>query len=89
MLEAARSRRRRVSVLVHSASSLHERQGRAVLSNHANNNIAGRIIPFLVLGFWDKNAGIYAGAMPYRPVFFGHHQDLGMSSLKRRASYHQ
>ena len=32
---------------------------------HANNKIAGRIIPFLVLRFWDKNTGICAGAMLY------------------------
>ena len=24
------------------------------------------MIPFCVLGFWDKNTGIYAGAMPFR-----------------------
>ena len=29
---------------------------------HAKNTISGRIISFLVLGFWDKNAG----SMPYR-----------------------
>ena len=33
---------------------------------HAKNNIAGRIIPFLVLGFWDTNTGVCTGAMPYR-----------------------
>ena len=33
------------------------------------NKIAGRLIPFLVLGFWDKNTGICAGAMPYRRDF--------------------
>ena len=40
------------------------------LHTHAENKIAGcRIIPFLVLGFWDKNIGICAGAMPYRRDF--------------------
>ena len=43
----------------------------------------GRFIPFLVLGFWDKNTGLCAGAMPYiSPGFSGHYQDLGISSLK-------
>ena len=32
---------------------------------HAQNKIAGRIIPFLVLGFWDKNTVICAGAIPF------------------------
>ena len=36
---------------------------------HAKNKIAGRIRPFLVLGFWDKSTGICAGAMPYRRIF--------------------
>ena len=36
---------------------------------HAKNKFAGRCIPFLVLGFWDKNTGICAGAMPYRRDF--------------------
>ena len=35
--------------------------------------------PFLVLGFWDKNTGICAGAMP---GFSGHYQDRGISSLE-------
>ena len=34
------------------------------LATHAKNEFAGRCIPFLVLGFWDKNTGICAGAMP-------------------------
>ena len=38
-------------------------------SSHVKNKIAGRIILFLVLGFWDKNTGIFAGAMPYRRDF--------------------
>ena len=33
-----------------------------------------------VQGFWDKNTGICAGAMPYRRVFIGHYHDLGISS---------
>ena len=36
---------------------------------HAKNKIAGRMITFLVLGFWDKNTGTCAGAMPYRRDF--------------------
>ena len=36
---------------------------------HAKNKIAGRFIPFFVLGFGDKNTGICAGAMPYRRYF--------------------
>ena len=36
---------------------------------HAKNKIARRFILFLVLGFWDKNTGICAGAMPYRQDF--------------------
>ena len=36
---------------------------------HAKNKIAGRMIPFLVLGFWDKSTGICASAMPYRRDF--------------------
>ena len=36
---------------------------------HAKNMFAGGFIPFLVLGFWNKNTGIYAGAMPYRRDF--------------------
>ena len=36
---------------------------------HAENTFASRFIPFLVLGFWDENTGIYAGAMPYRRDF--------------------
>ena len=30
------------------------------LTDHAKNKIAGRIIPCLALGFWDKNTGICA-----------------------------
>ena len=41
----------------------------AARAHHAQNTIAGRIIPFLVLGFWDKNAVICAGAMPHRRGF--------------------
>ena len=43
----------------------------ALLSGHchAKNKFAGRIIPFSVLGFWDKNTGVCAGAMPYRRDF--------------------
>ena len=38
-------------------------------SVHAKNKIAGRFILFLVLGFWDKNTGICAGAVQYRRDF--------------------
>ena len=38
-------------------------------ASHAKNKIAGRCIPFLVLGFWYKNTGICAGAMTYRRDF--------------------
>ena len=37
--------------------------------SHAKNKIAGRFIPFLVLGFWNTITGICAGAMPYRRDF--------------------
>ena len=43
---------------------------------HAKNKFVGRIISFLVLGFWDKNIGICAGAVS--PGFTGHYQDLGI-----------
>ena len=36
---------------------------------HAKNKIAGRIITFLVLSFWNKNTEICVGAMPYRRDF--------------------
>ena len=36
---------------------------------HAKNEIAGRIIPFFELGFWDKITGMCAGAMPYHRDF--------------------
>ena len=39
------------------------------VKSHAKNKIAGSMIPFLVLGFWDTNTGICAGAMPYRRDF--------------------
>ena len=35
-------------------------------ATHANLRTATRNWSFSVLGFWDKNAGICAGAMPYR-----------------------
>ena len=38
---------------------------RCAQCNHAKNKFAGRCIPFSVLGCWDKNTGIFAGAMPY------------------------
>ena len=38
----------------------------AMAANHAKNKCSGRIIPLSVLGFWDKNTGICAGAIPYR-----------------------
>ena len=36
---------------------------------HATNKIAGRMIPILVLGFWDENTVMCAGAMPYQRDF--------------------
>ena len=47
---------------------------------HANLSVTTQNWPFSVLGFWDKNTGICAGAMPYRPGFSGPYQDLGISS---------
>ena len=35
----------------------------------AKNKIAGGLIQFLVLGFWDKNTGICTSTMPYRRDF--------------------
>ena len=40
-----------------------------VYAIQAKNKISGRIIPILVLGFWDKNTGMRAGAMPYHQDF--------------------
>ena len=37
-----------------------------VVTTVAKNKFVGRIIPFVVLGFWDKNTGICTGTMPYR-----------------------
>ena len=37
--------------------------------SHANLSPATRSRPFSALGFWDKNAGMCAGAMPYRRDF--------------------
>ena len=39
-------------------------------TTHAQNNIAGRFIPSLILGFRDKCTGICAGAMPLRHAGF-------------------
>ena len=39
------------------------------LLSHANLSPATRNCPFSVLSFWDKNAGICAGGMPYRRDF--------------------
>ena len=49
----------------HEASAAHWLQT-VTHCGRAKNKIAGRLIPFLVLGFWDKHTGICAGAMPYR-----------------------
>ena len=38
-------------------------------SSHANLSVTTQNCPFSVLGFWDKNTGICAGAMPYRRDF--------------------
>ena len=56
---------------------------------HARNKIAGRVIPFLVLCFWDKNTGICAGHHAISPVFSGHYQDLGISHLKSKNTKHE
>ena len=37
----------------------------AFLTDHAKHMVAGRMIPFLVLGFWDKITGMCAGVMPH------------------------
>ena len=41
------------------------------LAIHAKDKITGRIIPFLALGFWVKNASVCmpGGDMPYRREF--------------------
>ena len=49
---------------------------------HAKNKIAGRMIPFLVLGLLDKITG-YAPAPCHVAGIVRHYQDLGMSSLKK------
>ena len=36
---------------------------------HANLSVTTQNWPFSVLGFWDNNTGICAGAMPYRRDF--------------------
>ena len=59
----------------HKIKSAPKRQKEDTLANdtqkpiHAKNKISGRVIPLLVLGFWDKNTGICAGAMSYRRDF--------------------
>ena len=48
--------------------------------SHAKNSVAGSIIPFSVLGFWDKTTMACAGAMPFRRDFPATIRDLGLSS---------
>ena len=56
-------------------------------ANHAKNKIAGRIIPFLVLDFWDKNTGVgMRRRHAISPGCSDHYQDLGILSLKRHDS---
>ena len=38
-------------------------------SIHANLSVTTQNWPFSVLGFWDKNTGICAGAIAYRRDF--------------------
>ena len=40
-----------------------------LLVNHADNKIAGRIIPFLVIPYGTQNTVLCAGVMPYRRHF--------------------
>ena len=49
------------------------------MATHVINKIAGRIIPFLALVFWDKTTVVCAGAMPYRGDLPGHYQDLSLT----------
>ena len=48
---------------------VHRRDAMPTLASHANLSPTTRNGPFSVLGFWDKNTGICAGAMPYRRDF--------------------
>ena len=41
----------------------------AVATHHVKNTIASRLILLLVLGFWDNNTVVCAGAIPYRRYF--------------------
>ena len=63
--------RRAVAVGVHALhrALVPARRGSSLGRYHANLSPATRNWPFSVLGFWDKNNGIYAGAMPYRRDF--------------------
>ena len=57
-------------------------QGRAL--TNAKNNIAGRMIPFLVPRCWDKNTVICAGTMPYRRYFLATTRTWGFQTKKGR-----
>ena len=46
-----------------SGLSLKIKDSRALTANHAKNKFGDRFIPFLVLGFWDKNTRICTGAI--------------------------
>ena len=46
------------------------------LHNHAKNEIVGRIIPFLVPSFWDKNTMKCAKLMPFRRNYSGGHYQI-------------
>ena len=49
-------------------------------SIHAKNNIVGRIVPFIVLGFLDEKEHGMRRCHATSPEFLGHYQDLGCSS---------
>ena len=42
--------------------------------------LQAKYIPSLVLGFWDKNTMVCAGAMLFRPGIYGHYQDIELST---------
>ena len=52
----------------------------ASLHGRGRDKIVAWIPTFLVLRFWDQNTMASAGAMPFRREFFGHYQDLELSS---------
>ena len=64
-------RRLHAPVTARLAAVLHVAEGR--LGIHAENKVVGRMIPFLVLGSWDKNT-----IMPYCRSFPAATGDLDM-----------